>query len=238
MTLGATVASTNLRVIGNTTKSSIVIGAVAQVASSAIIANNHVHDSTGLLGITTYADRSTIQGNNTVYDIVNSGFIATFGGHNTIMGNTTGDVYVAGGQNITKGNKFLGDMTIAAVADNNMISDNFGLTGGAGIIYVKCNDTVITGNMVNKIEFADGLARSVLTGNMVNGDIALSVGGGAPNADSVVVSGNWIFGNVTAGNGALAANSAIAMGNRAGATILAVATTAGNVVNGADNATV
>jgi hypothetical protein len=73
---------------------------------------------------------------------------------------------------------------------------------------------------------------------MVTGSIALSAGVAAPNADSVVLSGNWVGGNITAGNGGLAANSAIAMGNRAGATILGVVTTGGNVVNTADNATV
>ena len=238
MTIGATVASTNLRVIGNTTGSSITIGAIPQMASGVIVSDNRVNDSTGLLGITVNGNLSTIQGNNTVYDITKLGFVGAIGWHNTIVGNTTGDVYVAGGQNVIKGNKFLNNLTVSNAADGNMISDNTGLTALAGVVYINCNDTVITGNMVNDIQFADGLARSVLNGNMVTGAVALSVGVAAANADSVVLSGNWVGGNVTAGNGGLAANSAIAVGNRAGATILAVATTAGNVVNTADNATV
>lgn len=232
LSIGATTAATKIRITNNILHSSMVVGDVAHVANGCIVANNQLSEFTGALGFTVYANLSTVQGNNTLYDgATKFGFLVVTGGHNTIEGNSTGEMTIAGGQNITKGNKFFGDMTITAAGTYNVIADNCGLVAGKGYIKIYSSFTVITGNMVNDIWLDDSLTNSVMTGNMVVRNIRLS--GATPGqTDPVVIVGN--IATVIAANAAKA-NSAIVAANQA-TTVFGGATVAGTVnVNNAGN---
>lgn len=233
LTLGTT-ASNNFTVTGNWIGTGgITVGAVAAAASFATVTGNRQSDSAGITGITAYSSYSNYTGNNTVYDSTHLGVIAMTGDHNTIVGNTTGTVTVAGAYTVIQGNKFLGNMTLTSASANSMVSNNVGITGGSGVLTIQCNSTVISGNMVNAITFADSKSNTMIGGNMVTDAVTL---GGAVGTQTTqaVLNGNWIGGIVLPN---VLPSSIIAMGNKA-TRIMDTNSFAGKVVNSTDNSTV
>lgn len=214
VSLGATVASTNIRFNGNIVQGDLVIGSVGTPATLSIITGNQIYEPTGTKGITAYSTYTTITSNNTLYDPTHYGFVTVTGNCNVVEANLTGNITVTGTQSMIRGNHFFGNATLSAGSAYSLIANNIGLVGGAGIIYVNDNWTNITGNFCNKIQFGDGHTNSVLTGNMVQGDIYLG-SSQANQVDPVTLIGNMITGNITNVTGAYKADSSITYGNHA-----------------------
>lgn len=227
--IGAGIESNSFTVSGNRIGiGGLLIGSAGFLASKATITGNQVTDT----GVVTYSNQCNYTGNNLKKPNNSYGVFTLEGTANVVSGNVTGALSSTGLYNLITGNQLFDDLTVAAASGFTVLGQN----SVGGDILVNTDDMMITGNVCDNITFADSLSRVVLTGNMVKTNITL--GAGVNQTDSITLNGNWIGGTVLP-NAAPIANTIIAMGNAVvGGLILNVATTAGNVVNTADNATV
>ena len=229
LTIGATISSNSFTVSGNRIGTGgLVLGAGAFPVAKATITGNQVTDT----GIVAYSNTSNYTGNNLESPGGTWLDFTLVGASNVVYGNITAALSSTGIYNMLTGNQLHDDLTVVTVSGFTVVSQN----SVGGDILIQSDDIMLTGNVCDNITFANSLSRMVLTGNMVRTNITLGANGATQTA-SVVLSGNWV-GNDVLPN-ATQAGTIIAMGNVVvGGNILGQTTTAGNVLNVADNATV